>query len=588
MNTKVIMVALLFGICGQVPAGIFSGSSEAAKERAETAVVLMNHLNWVVSRVEQNKDNAAIIEEEYENLTDNNINLATIEDEETARGIVDLMSVFTELRKVIMDLDTLHDCVELQRKAAIYKALPSPGVIASPNPYLIAIRLAECTATAYMNYQVAKSEILLEERKERNQIEQHRLTALNEINEDLFWRQWQLVQKHGLADAWRTSRQDCRELVAIISIAGQSDDSKDLVYSYLKRNEARFSYLQIYWYYRMLYALTHVSETELADKDRDDAIYAGRSYIERYREILRKDRTRAMVSMMMVGAKRGQMGNSELRSHLEAIRANMKTQDWDLAYFVAREYISLGLKDEASRVLSGIVDNIEALHLKYEMSKHRFDVVSMKELETNKIATVKASFPSYGLFLCRNLFTRLEYERNPSAVKERIEDLVDKGNEVRKNVSMFEKLGYSELLGCLSPQMKDGIYRVTATKGKGELRFGALKPWLIGGNEKVGAKVVVWVKNGDPRGIDCSPDMSQANVSGSRYSAEKNSFGDIICKTDRLKLGEATKVQLQLIYGNKNDKGGVVCFEYERPFASSDVSRIKNLYYNGNVVKLEP
>ena len=65
MKKTLAFTALALLITGSSLAGLFGDEDALSKEKAETAVVLLNHLNWVVSRVEQNKNNSAVIEEEY-------------------------------------------------------------------------------------------------------------------------------------------------------------------------------------------------------------------------------------------------------------------------------------------------------------------------------------------------------------------------------------------------------------------------------------------------------------------------------------------------------------------------------------------
>ena len=548
-------------------AGLFGGEDALSKEKAETAVVLLNHLNWVVSRVEQNKNNSAVIEEEYENLTDNNINLSTIEDEEAAHEIVALMGVFTDIRKVIMDLDCLHECVELQRKGAIYKAIPSPGAILVPNPYLIALRLAECAATSYMNYQNAQNEILLGFIKQENEIEKNRLSALNAINEELFWRQWQLAQKHSLDDAWRTARSDCRELVAILSVANQGDDSKSLVYSFLKRNEARFSYLPIYWYYRMLYALTHVPGA--GEDDVGDAVYASEMYERRYRPIIRKDRIRASVSMMTIGAKKEKMPWSELRRHLEIITSNTKTHDWDLAYFVAREYIANGYKKEAIEVLQGMVDNLEALYAKFAMSQRCFDITSMKTLDPiRKKGTMEnvqphTSFPGHGLFLCRTLLNNLCYDADRELVRKRIVRLMTTDAE-NKYVSLAERIVYAKLLGGLDDiSLRREIKKVSLMETDDGFRIGAIRPWLIGEKEKLKIRVTAIIKGGQKKAIDLTPDFKQNAKTGTRYVDSNDAFGDVVCALSGKKITDFSSVEVDLIFGEQGSEDGAVKLIFE-------------------------
>ena len=563
MNKLILKSCMIAGLL--LPTLGKSGSAENSREEAERAVVLLNHLNWVVSRVEQNKDDAFVIEEEYENLTDNNINLAMIEDEEIAQEIVALMRVFTDIRETIMDMDALHGVMELKRKAAIYRAIPNPGVVVSPNPYLIAIRLAESAATSFMNYQTAKSEMLIEEVKEKLDIDKRKMRAMDAINEELFWRQWQIVQKHKLPDHWRTARSDCRELVALLSITG--DNADELIYSYLKRHEARFSYLPIYWYYRAQYAMKDASRAEWAEEKRQDAMRSCKQFEQYHKDILRKDRVRAMVSMMAIGAAKGQMDRSELERNLNIIVENMKTHDWDLAYFAAKEYVAIGKKKEAHDLLQGMVDNLEAFYLKYDASEHVFDVATMKNLEPvdkrdGKDPEVrKANFPSQGLFLCRLLLCGLKKEINQDEGQKYAEAIIEDAG--KRNVSIYEKLECVSLLGGKMPyEIQVDVQKLTISINHDELKLSPLKTWGIGLKDKICTKVVV--HSGAKKKHDVSPDFNQKNESGSHYDKK----GDVICKLDGLKAKDIAKVEVTLQFGGKNDPQGVR-FIYEGPFSKT-------------------
>ena len=565
-----------FAIAGLLfPIHVMAISSEMTKERAEQAVVLLNHLNWVVSRVEQNKEDAFVIEEEYENLTDNNINLATIEDEEIAQEIVALMHVFTDIRETIMDMDALHGTMELKRKAAIYRAIPNPGVVVSPNPYLIAIRLAESAATSFMNYQAARSEMLIEGIEKKLKIDKRKLRALNAINEELFWRQWQIVQKHKLPDCWRTARSDCRELVALLSISGDNADT--LIYSYLKRYEARFSYLPIYWYYRMQYAMKGSSEANWPKERREDVLYSCKQFEKYHKDILRKDRICAMVSMMAIGACKGDMKLPELERHLNVIVSNMKTHDWDLAFFVAREYIDMGKKKEALDLLQGMVDNLEAFYLKYDASEHVFDVATMKNLEPldgrdGKGSKIRhANFPSQGLSLCRLLLCSLKMEVVPDDGKEYAESVFrDVG---MRNVSLLEKLECAFLLKQNIPtSIKDEVKKLSVSVDGDTLEVKDMRPWMIGLHDKVRAKVTIIDSTNKPH--DISPDYYQGNQSGSHY--DRN--GNVLCRIgDNIKTKEISKIEVELQFGGKDQ---CVRYIYKQPFSKMTCPAV--IYYRGN------
>lgn len=573
MNKPILKSGIIAGLVFPAVLGMAAGS-EMTRERAEQAVVLLNHLNWVVSRVEQNKEDPFVIEEEYENLTDNNINLATIEDEEIAQEIVALMHVFTDIRETIMDMDALHGTMELKRKAAIYKAIPNPGVVVSPNPYLIAIRLAESAATSFMNYQAAQSERLIEGIEKKLEIDKRKLRALNAINEELFWRQWQIVQKHKLPDCWRTARSDCRELVALLSIEG--DNADELIYSYLKRYEARFSYLPIYWYYRMKYAMNGSRDDNWPRERRDDVLNSCRQFEKYHKDILRKDRICAMVSMMAIGACKGQMEPSDLERHLGVIVSNMKTHDWDLAFFAAREYIDMGKKKEALDLLQGMVDNLEAFYLKYDASEHVFDVATMKNLEPldkrdGKEPEIRhASFPSHGLSLCRLLLCNLKMELNSADGKEYAEAVLKDAG--KRNVSLFEKLEcVSMLKKPLPPSIREDVRKLSLSLVDSDtIQIQDIRPWKIGLHDKVRARVIAFDSSNKPHNI--SPDFNQANPSGSHYKVD----GNIICKIRDVKPKNISKVEVELQFGGKDQ---CVKYIYKPPF--SKTTSPSEVYYRG-------
>lgn len=576
------MLTALF-VTNPLAANAEANDITAQKERAECAVVLMNHLNWVVARVEQDTKNAAILEEEYENLTDNNINIATIEDMETAQEIITLMGVFTDMRKCIMDIDVLHDCAELRKKAAIYRAIPNPGalLVSGGNPIasaaLLSLRLAEVAATSYMNNKTAEFEMLVDYKKERNEIEKRRLSALNAINEELFWRQWQLVQKYNLNDAWRTARIDCRELAAIISIAEEGDSTPALVRSYLVRNEKRFSYLPIYWYYRAVFALGNAAE--VADEEKEDALYACSQFEERHKEIVRKDRIFANVAMMSIGARGEKIEPKERERLLQVILDNMKTHDWDLAYFVAQQYAAYGEMEKAKNVIGGMVDNLEALFFKYQQSQRKFDIVSMKDLEPKQakdsVSEIPryASFPSDGLFLCRLLYAHLLENLDGDQARDYVSAKLKPG--CAANMSLIEKVEYAMMLGKVSGKLDADLRRIAITKQKGGFSIGRFEPWMISERGKVRATVRAWNKTDtdNDKGRDLSPDYVQSNPGGNHYTPS----GDVECRIGDSEFDKLRKIELTLWYGKRQGEGTSVRFVFKGPL--EDITSPSEVWY---------
>ena len=68
------------------------------KGKAKAALMYINHLNHVIAKL-GNMDDLMILQQEYENLTDDNLNLETIQDETTVELVLQLMEQLKNLQQ---------------------------------------------------------------------------------------------------------------------------------------------------------------------------------------------------------------------------------------------------------------------------------------------------------------------------------------------------------------------------------------------------------------------------------------------------------------------------------------------------------
>ena len=125
--------------------------SEANREKVQSVIVLINHINWVVNHV-KNTNDVRMLELEHEGISLDELNLSSIKDEKIIHQITSIDKFITDRMISIGERKMLARELQYNLDNAIYNAFPSPGAIVAADPWAIAIDIAQSTISSYMSY----------------------------------------------------------------------------------------------------------------------------------------------------------------------------------------------------------------------------------------------------------------------------------------------------------------------------------------------------------------------------------------------------------------------------------------------------
>ena len=305
-------------------------ANQSAREKSQHALSLINHVNWVVCKI-VNTDSKVVLEEEYEGINADGLYLDCIEDQQTIDCIKDIMGHITDSRLNLMEREFLQEMYEQEKKALIFKAIPNPTAIISPDYISLAVNLASSAATGYMRYKQAEQALKKQFRENELKLDEDKIGYLNNLNVDLLQKQYELVQKHRISDSNRVTVKMLKDLNEWI--ADRNSNYERRTYDYLKAYEEYFMYLPEYWYYRGLYA-------KMNDKKAEE-LEAYNQFQKIYYPFLRNDQLAAFVAMnksrLLIEMKSD--NRSEIEEQLKIIMRNAKTSDWELFYYCGVTYL---------------------------------------------------------------------------------------------------------------------------------------------------------------------------------------------------------------------------------------------------------
>lgn len=305
-------------------------ANQSAREKSQHALSLINHVNWVVCKI-VNTDSKVVLEEEYEGINADGLLLDCIEDQQTIDCIKDIMGHITDSRLNLMEREFLQEMYEQEKRALIYKAIPNPTAIISPDYISLAVNLASSAATGYMRYKQAEQALKRQFKENELKLDEDKIKYLNDLNVELLQKQYELVQKHHISDSNRVTVRMLKDLNEWI--ADRNSNYEIRTYELLKAYEDSFMYLPEYWYYRGLYAKMNGKKTE--------ELEAYNQFQKIYYEFLRNDHLAAFVAMdkskLLIEMESNSL--SEIERQLEIIEKNAKNSDWELHYYCGVTYL---------------------------------------------------------------------------------------------------------------------------------------------------------------------------------------------------------------------------------------------------------
>lgn len=323
----------------------FASATAFGDENAEHALALINHVNWVVSKVVTTKSKV-VLEAEYDGISADGLYLDCIEDQETIKAIKSVMQMITDVRLNEMERELLKEIFDEDKRNLIYSAIPEPTTINSPDIPSLAFNLASSVITGYMHYKQAEGALQRQLKKDNFRLDANEIEKLNNCNMELLQHHYDLVRKYRLPDKKRLTVKLLEELNQRINDTNANYQVR--TYEYLRLNEEALKYLPEYWYFRGVYAgMNNKPKDEMAAYDRFQKIYF---------PFLRNDKVAASVAMnkckLLISTKGGR-GNSDItgknigltrqrldiEKQLEIILNNAKTEDWEFYYFCGLIYL---------------------------------------------------------------------------------------------------------------------------------------------------------------------------------------------------------------------------------------------------------
>ena len=329
----------------------------SASNAAQSAVMYINHLNFVIAKLARMND-LFVLQQEYENLTDNNLNLTTIHDELTVQLIMELMDALKDLQKDNMAILKAQSDFEREKDAAIWSALPQPAMfVAVVNPVTLAIAVGGAALTSVQNYQAAKARAKGKYNDKLFKAGNSKLDHINEINKELFKAQWRLMMKYGIHDKDRITRADSELFLGFAEVLEGNADTRDdyslnaVVRDIYANHEDEMGGLPFYW-------ITRASASKMLD-DLADIRYCCESYFKLYgtTPIIRRDMDACAMALLYVATamkeqeKKSTIDPTWVRAWLHFIEDTVRTPEWSTKFCVAMLYRKIGDEIKAQEVL---------------------------------------------------------------------------------------------------------------------------------------------------------------------------------------------------------------------------------------------
>ena len=365
--------------------------SETAK--AWDALAIINHINYVVEVV-RTYNNVVALQEEYQNISADNLNLNHIPDDESLKAIKEIRDALHDMqmnernqkwvqRVLTRDLQGAkiertcqmwqsvgkglgsavggNSAQDASTFTAILKGFTPLGIISA------CIDTANSVAGAHYDYKKMEHELQGKLEDQQFSLEETKLNNLHNLNQDLLSCQLKLVQAYNLDDHLRITPQDVKKLVDCLK-----DSNRERCYMRMKKLAGTFEVYPPYWHYRAAMAL--------AVGQHADALEACNHFARVNRGLFRNDPMADKVALFKATAlmelKRTE--NAEDRAAIRQCLETLKKEHFnsanaDLGFFCVGAYLSvLDDPDEASAVLEDL-----ALALSAESDKDLRDYCNL-------------------------------------------------------------------------------------------------------------------------------------------------------------------------------------------------------------------
>ena len=442
---------------------------EEAKEQASAyaALFVINHVNWVVTKI-KNYNDPAVLEEEYKNITADALNLNAIKDQEIIDLICDIMDVITEMRIEEKERAMLKEELDQGMADALYESLSGISTGGGLSPASMAFNFISSAAMAGVNYTRAKRRVMKAFQKQSWSLDKNRMRYLNELNKSLLQKYWAIVQRYNVRDDLRVSESDIALLIDHLK-----DEDIKRQHDFLVSMEFKYKGLQNYWYYRGLAA------QQCGDYvDANNSLDTYQEMQQKYVKMLRIDGIAAKAAMLRVRLMiEDKIADKEAyKKQLKIIARNSTLEEWSAFYFCALVCIHY-VEDYnlAEEVLAPVI-----AHLDFKRNRRLIDwrneVEDKREVGTTNV--VDRLVPSGDAIMqCRTLLAKgAEKLLKGEAVNAKIAEICDSaGASTREQLFYYFGVSYEKALDKFIPDLK----KMRVIKAEGRLKMSLPMSWVI-------------------------------------------------------------------------------------------------------------
>ena len=417
-----------------------------AQHDVESVLLLINHVNWVVTKI-KNANDPIVLEEEYNAINQNALYLDAIKDREVVSIVCHIMDHIMNMRIDAKEREMLQEELDQGMADAIYEAIPNPTQLFSLNPVGSICNLATSAVSSYSNYRKAKARLDKQFKKATWDLDKNKMDFLNELNKNLLRNFWELVRRYGLQDKYRVVESDIEHLIERLK-----DDNPRRTHVFLSTSDAeeRYRALPQYWYYR---GSTAYQCGFYEDAERSLVQY--QSYLDKHGDFLRQNKMSAHAAMIRLNLAARQT-NGNFSGHEEDVRIQLKViekhsiapRDWQALYYAAVVYDKIGDVGHAKEILVRLIDEFEADRNKKVIDWKQLVVQRQEAEEENKIESVSATD---SLYMCKRLLAEIMKQGlDPKEAEKIMEDISsNQSNTLREQLLYFGEMGYGGALDKL-------------------------------------------------------------------------------------------------------------------------------------------
>ena len=461
--------------------------SEPESAAAWDTIALINHINYVVEVI-RTYNNVVALEEEYWNISADNLNLNRIPDQEALTLIRNILNALREMRmndrqrKWCQRVLTRNlDGAKLARTAQIATnvAESTRKAVTDGKGFFAGLKAivadtAVATVNAHFDYKQAERTWQAQWEDKQFELDTEKLEALYELNDSLLVHQWTLIQKYHLPDRLRITSREVKSLVDCLK-----DTNPKRCYQRLKPMAKQFEVYPTYWHYRAAMALASGQYTDvLASCDRFNQINRG---------LFRFDPMVANVSMFKIAAlvELGRTNNPEdkedIRQCLAAICSqNFNSSNAEQGIFCVSVYLSvLEDPDAALEVLNPLSATLSEATQK--------ELLDYRDLFT-KPDEPKTPVPNAAdLAQCRMLRMAIDQQKGEDISVERLLKICE-----RETTASLEKLFYFGQLRVddLWKVAKNDVVKLNLGIVDGNICIQIPVSWFLLGNLGVGIELL--------------------------------------------------------------------------------------------------